>query len=64
VLLSQAVIGFVQYFTHLPELLVGVHLLGAALCWIAVLRLHLALRTRPEVGALPRPANIEALAAV
>ncbi|MFC1421358.1 COX15/CtaA family protein [Streptacidiphilus cavernicola] len=64
VLMSQAVIGFVQYFTHLPELVVGVHLLGAALVWVAVLRLHLSLRTRPEVGALPRPANIEALAAV
>jgi cytochrome c oxidase assembly protein subunit 15 len=61
VLMSQAVIGFVQYFTHLPELLVGVHLLGAALVWIAVLRLHLALRTRPEVDALPRPANIESV---
>ena len=59
VLLSQAVIGFAQYFTHLPELLVGIHLLGAALVWLAVLRLHLSLRTRPEVGALPRPANIE-----
>ena len=64
VLMSQAVIGFVQYFTHLPELVVGVHLLGAALVWVAVLRLHLSLRARPEVGALPRPADIEALAAV
>ena len=64
VLVSQAVIGFVQYFTHLPELVVGVHLLGAALVWVAVLRLHLSLRARPEVGALPRPADIEALAAV
>ncbi|MEZ0089441.1 heme A synthase [Streptacidiphilus sp. EB129] len=62
VLLSQAVIGYVQYFTHLPELVVGVHLLGAALVWVAVLRLHLSLRTRPAVGALPRPANIEAVA--
>jgi cytochrome c oxidase assembly protein subunit 15 len=59
VLMSQAVIGFAQYFTHLPELLVGVHMLGAALVWVAVLRLHLSLRTRPEADALPRPANIE-----
>ena len=62
VLMSQAVIGFVQYFTHLPELLVGVHLLGAALVWVAILRLHLSLRTRPEADALPRPANIESVA--
>jgi cytochrome c oxidase assembly protein subunit 15 len=59
VLMSQAVVGFAQYFTHLPELLVGIHLLGAALVWVAVLRLHLSLRTRPAVGALPRPAGIE-----
>jgi cytochrome c oxidase assembly protein subunit 15 len=28
--LAQGVVGFVQYFTDLPVLLVGVHLLGAA----------------------------------
>ena len=27
---ARALIGFVQYFTHLPVVLVGVHLLGAA----------------------------------
>lgn len=30
VLLAQGTVGFVQYFTDLPELLVGLHLLGAA----------------------------------
>lgn len=29
--LAQALIGFVQYFTDLPEVLVGVHMLGAGL---------------------------------
>ena len=29
--LAQGLVGFVQYFTDLPELLVGVHLLGAGL---------------------------------
>jgi len=61
VLLSQALIGFVQYFTGLPELIVGFHMLGAALCWVAVLRLHLSLRTRPEADALDRPVGIEAV---
>ena len=28
---ANAVIGFVQYFTHLPVILVGIHMLGAAL---------------------------------
>ena len=27
----NAAIGFVQYFTHLPVMLVGIHMLGAAL---------------------------------
>ena len=30
---AQALIGFVQYFTHLPVVLVGVHMLGACLVW-------------------------------
>ncbi|MFD7438317.1 heme A synthase [Streptomyces sp. NPDC059861] len=47
VLLAQGVIGYVQYFTDLPELLVGLHMLGSCLVWIAVLRVALALRERP-----------------
>ncbi|GIF72695.1 COX15/CtaA family protein [Asanoa siamensis] len=35
--LSQGVIGFVQYFTGLPEILVGLHMLGACLVWLATL---------------------------
>ncbi len=46
VLLAQGVIGYVQYFTELPEVLVGAHLLGAAIVWIAVLRLLLSVRER------------------
>jgi cytochrome c oxidase assembly protein subunit 15 len=36
--LTQALIGFVQYATHVPAMLVGIHLLGACLVWIAALR--------------------------
>jgi heme a synthase len=35
--LSQGLIGFVQYFTHLPVLLVGVHVAGACAVWVAAL---------------------------
>jgi cytochrome c oxidase assembly protein subunit 15 len=35
--LSQGLIGFVQYFTHLPAVLVGFHMLGACLVWLAAL---------------------------
>ena len=51
--LGQGAIGFVQYFTHLPVLLVGVHMLGAVLVWIATLAMLHSLRTRPVLG-VPR----------
>jgi len=47
ILLGQGVIGYVQYFTDLPEALVAVHMLGSCLVWIGVLRVLLSLRERP-----------------
>lgn len=43
VLVAQAIVGYVQYFTGVPALLVGIHIAGATLVWIAVLRFHLGL---------------------
>ncbi|MEU7663611.1 COX15/CtaA family protein [Streptomyces lincolnensis] len=58
ILLAQGVIGYVQYFTDLPEILVGLHMLGSALVWIAVVRVQLSLRERPEVVAdVPGPSS-------
>ncbi|KOV28568.1 cytochrome B561 [Streptomyces sp. XY431] len=54
-LLLQGVIGFVQYFTDVPELLVGLHMLGATLIWIAALRIPLALRARENTPAPTAP---------
>ncbi|MFD3996604.1 heme A synthase [Streptomyces sp. NPDC058583] len=59
VLLAQGVIGYVQYFTGVPELLVAVHMLGSSLMWIAVLRLALSLRERP-VPTADIPAQADA----
>ncbi|NGN68256.1 heme A synthase [Streptomyces sp. A7024] len=58
VLMSQAVIGYVQYFTDTPEILVAVHMLGSTLVWIAALRVLLSLRHRPaaESPDIPSPA--------
>ncbi|MFC9653417.1 MULTISPECIES: heme A synthase [unclassified Streptomyces] len=50
VLLAQGGIGYVQFFTDLPEVLVGAHMLGSCLVWIAVLRLAMSLRERPRVA--------------
>lgn len=41
--LAQGTLGYVQYFTGVPEGLVGLHVLGSVLVWIATLRFHLAL---------------------
>ncbi|BCB83429.1 cytochrome b561 [Phytohabitans suffuscus] len=41
--LAQGLIGFVQYFTDLPVLLVGAHMLGACLVWLATLSVVWAL---------------------
>src|SRR5581483_9949760 len=42
VIVAQAVVGYAQYFTRLPPLLVGIHIAGATAVWIAALRLDLA----------------------
>lgn len=47
VLLAQGAIGYVQYATQVPEVLVAAHMLGSCLVWIAVVRLALSLRERP-----------------
>ena len=46
VLLAQGAIGGVQALNGLPELLVALHVLGAALVWIGALRVLLDTDTR------------------
>ncbi|MBI2706318.1 MAG: heme A synthase [Actinobacteria bacterium] len=45
----QALIGYTQYFTGVPPGLALLHVVGATVVWIAVLRFHLGLWTRAEV---------------
>ncbi|MEH0984271.1 COX15/CtaA family protein [Micromonospora sp. CPCC 205556] len=54
--LGQGVIGFVQYFTDLPALLVGAHMLGSCLVLLATLSVLWSTRER-------RPAPVPATAA-
>ncbi|MGH3093394.1 MAG: heme A synthase, partial [Gaiellaceae bacterium] len=51
VLAAQAAVGYTQYFTDVPAVLVGVHVFGSAVVWIAVLWLRLGL-TEPARGDL------------
>jgi cytochrome c oxidase assembly protein subunit 15 len=46
----QALIGYTQYFTGLPELLVGFHLLGSTLVWIAIWSLFKLLNIKLLTG--------------
>lgn len=60
VALAQGAIGYVQYFTGLPELLVGTHMLGACLVWVAALQVWLrSTETGPgDPTAAPDPAHM------
>ncbi|MER7460556.1 COX15/CtaA family protein [Micromonospora sp. NPDC126480] len=52
--LGQGVIGFVQYFTDLPALLVGAHMLGSCLVLLATLSVLWSTRERHPAAA-PTP---------
>ncbi|WP_442790212.1 COX15/CtaA family protein [Nocardia sp. CDC153] len=53
---AQACIGIVQYFTHVPAALVAFHVGGAAACTAATAALWAAMRTRePLPASAPEP---------
>ncbi|MFE3259298.1 heme A synthase [Nocardia sp. NPDC059091] len=55
---SQALVGIVQYFTHVPAALVAVHVGGAAACTAATAALWAAMRTRePLPTSAPAPVD-------
>lgn len=52
--LLQGVIGYTQYYLDLPELLVGMHMLGAGVLWVATMAVPFTLRRRePSTEATP-----------
>jgi cytochrome c oxidase assembly protein subunit 15 len=54
VVLAQGAIGLVQYFSDLPEVLVGAHMLGACLVWLATLAMYAVTRgTTPQTPQAP-----------
>ena len=46
--LSQGLIGYVQWYLDLPELMVGLHLVGSTLVWIASMRVWLSVTKRMD----------------
>ena len=43
VLCAQGAIGYIQYFSNVPPLLVAIHIAGATSVWVAVLRFRLGM---------------------
>jgi cytochrome c oxidase assembly protein subunit 15 len=64
--LAQGAVGYAQFFTGLPVVLVALHMLGACIMIVVVVRLHLATRVRvpaepvrapsPPAGSVSSPA--------
>jgi cytochrome c oxidase assembly protein subunit 15 len=55
--LLQAAVGYTQYFTDVPPLLVGIHVAGATLLWAMTVRLVLTTQVvAVETRTLERPA--------
>jgi heme a synthase len=60
----QGVIGYVQYFNHLPAGLVWVHVAMSVIVWICVLQLYLSTGTgRPQPAASAAPGGEPAASA-
>jgi cytochrome c oxidase assembly protein subunit 15 len=67
VTVAQAAVGYVQYFTGVPVVLVGIHIAGAAAVWSATLNFFLRFTTRQPAavqvaapgrsGVLARPSS-------
>ena len=51
--LAQGALGYTQYLLGVPALLVGLHMLGSALLWLAALSVIFAARTRDPAAANP-----------
>lgn len=56
-IVAQGGLGYLQHLTGVPEILVGGHVLGSVLVWVATLRFHLLLTAAPVDASRPRPAT-------
>lgn len=62
---AQGAIGYTQYFTGVPPVLVGLHVAGATLVWVMTLRLTLGAATQPlQTDTSVAPAEVRRPAVV
>jgi len=61
---AQGVVGYTQYFSHLPPLLVGVHVFGVTILWTAMLWFYDGLFHHPADDAAAADAGSSSGAAV
>jgi len=54
IVFAQGLVGFVQYATNLPIVLVAVHMAGACAVWLSTLSVLYATRTRAALPAADR----------
>ena len=57
---AQAAIGYVQYFTGVPALLVGFHVAGATAVWVATLQFWLSFGSPGRQSAAAGPVSVRA----
>jgi heme a synthase len=63
VTVAQGALGYIQYFTGVPWVLVAFHVLGATVLWVSVLRVTYAIRSRPAVAEVSQASASSAAAA-
>ncbi len=59
-LVAQGALGYTQYFTGVPPVLVALHVAGSVVVWVAVLRFHLGLFAHPDRDPFPEGTPSEA----
>jgi len=52
-LVIQGLVGYLQYFTGVPVLLVGFHIALASLTWISIVKMHLSVHVAGRAGTNP-----------
>jgi cytochrome c oxidase assembly protein subunit 15 len=58
VMVAQGFIGYTQYFTHLPAVLVGIHVFGAAVLWATMLWFYDGLSHHPAEADRAGPPDV------